>query len=182
MAARNGAHLLGVPRDNLPILADPATGKPLWRADSPWTAVSPLRAKPGAKKALLAFGATAFVAAEAADKLAADGIAADAWVVNGLPLDTGRLGALFRQYPEGLVTIEDGLIGTPEKGIRGFAGLVPLDLNSLQQQRSAVVDAATGDPGQVERRVLAGGAILADRCVGDGHCCSIVVFNFRSVN
>ena len=124
MAARNGAHLLGIPRDNLPILADPATGKPLWRADSPWTALSPLRAKPGAKKAILAFGATAFVAAEASDKLAADGIAADAWVVSGLPLDAGRLEALFKQYPEGLVTIEDGLIGTPEKGLRGFAGLV----------------------------------------------------------
>ncbi len=78
----------------------------------------------GAKKAILGFGATAFVAAEASDKLAADGIAADAWVVNGLPLDEGRLAALFKQYPEGIVTIEDGLIGTPEKGLRGFASLV----------------------------------------------------------
>lgn len=124
LAARNGAHILGIPRDNLPILADPATGKPLWRADSPWTDVTALRSAPGAKKAILGFGATGFVAAEASDKLAADGVAADAWVVNGLPLDAGRLEALFKQYPEGLVTIEDGLIGTPEKGLRGFAGLV----------------------------------------------------------
>lgn len=124
MASRNGAHILGIPRDNLPILAQQDSKEPLWTAESPWTDVSQLRAMPGAKKALLAFGATAFVAAEAADKLAAEDVAADAWVVNGLPLDTGRLGALFRQYPEGLVTIEDGLIGTPEKGIRGFAGLV----------------------------------------------------------
>ena len=80
--------------------------------------------RPGARKALLGFGATAFVAAEASDKLAADGIETDAWVVNGLPLDNGRLAALFKQYPEGIVTIEDGLIGSPEKGLRGFAGLV----------------------------------------------------------
>lgn len=124
LAARNGAHILGIPRDNLPILLDPAKGQALWSASSPWTDVNQLRVKPGAKKALLGFGATAFVAAEAADKLAADGIAADAWVVNGLPLDKGRLEALFKQYPEGIVTIEDGLIGTPEKGLRGFAGLV----------------------------------------------------------
>ena len=124
MASRNGAHILGIPRDNLPILVDPATKKALWSADSPWTDVNQLRAQPGAKKAILGFGATAFVAAEASDKLAAEGLAADAWVVNGLPLDAGRLAALFKQYPEGLVTIEDGLIGTPESGLRGFAGLV----------------------------------------------------------
>ena len=124
MASRYGAHILGIPRDNLPILARQDSKEPLWTSDSPWTDVSQLRAMPGAKKAILAFGATAFVAAEAADKLAGDDVAADAWVVNGLPLDEGRLEALFKQYPEGLVTIEDGLIGTPEKGIRGFAGLV----------------------------------------------------------
>ena len=124
MAARNGAHILGIPRDNLPILVDPATKGALWKSASPWTDVNQLRAQPEAKKAILGFGATAFVAAEASDKLAAEGIAADAWVVNGLPLDEGRLAALFKQYPEGIVTIEDGLIGTPEKGLRGFAGLV----------------------------------------------------------
>ncbi len=124
LASRNGAHILGIPRDNLPILVDPATKKPLWSSDSPWTDVNQLRAQPGARKALLGFGSTAFVAAEASDKLAAEGIAADAWVVNGLPLDDGRLEALFKQYPDGIVTIEDGLIGTPEKGLRGFAGLV----------------------------------------------------------
>lgn len=124
LAARNGAHILGIPRDNLPILVDPATKSPLWKSNSPWTDVNQLRAQPGAKKALLGFGATAFVAAEASDKLAADGLLADAWVVNGLPLDAGRLAALFKQYPEGIVTLEDGLIGSPEKGLRGFAGLV----------------------------------------------------------
>ncbi|MGD9782109.1 MAG: hypothetical protein AB7V14_08145 [Kiritimatiellia bacterium] len=124
MASRYGAHILGIPRDNLPILAQQDSQAPLWTSDSAWTDVSQLRAMPGAKKAILGFGATAFVAAEASDKLAGEDIAADAWIVNGLPLDEGRLGALFKQYPDGIVTIEDGLIGTPEKGIRGFAGLV----------------------------------------------------------
>ena len=124
MAARYGAHVIGIPRDNLPILAKPDSGEPLWNANSPWTDVDQLRARPEARKAILAFGATAFVAADASDKLAADGVDADAWVVNGLPLEPGRLASLFKRYPDGIVTIEDGLIGTPEKGIRGFAGLV----------------------------------------------------------
>ena len=124
LAARNGAHILGIPRDNLPVLAKPDSKEPLWSAGSAWTDATQLRAQTGAKKALLGFGATAFVAAEAADKLAAEGIAADAWVINGLPLEEHRLENLFKQYPEGLVTLEDGLIGTPETGIRGFAGLV----------------------------------------------------------
>ncbi len=124
LASRNGAHVLGIPRDNLPILVRQDTKEPLWTADSPWTDATQLRAMPGAKKAILGFGATAFVAAEAADQLAAEDLAVDAWCINGLPLDAGRLAALFKQYPEGLVTIEDGLIGSPEKGLRGFAGLV----------------------------------------------------------
>ena len=124
LASRNGAHIIGIPRDNLPVLTQQDSTAPLWNADSPWTDATQLRAMPGARKAILAFGATAFVAAEAADKLGADGMAVDAWVINGLPLDENRLEQLFTQYPEGIVTIEDGLIGTPEKGIRGFAGLV----------------------------------------------------------
>ena len=124
LASRNGAHIIGIPRDNLPLLTQQDSTAPLWNADSPWTDATQLRAMPGARKAILAFGATAFVAAEAADKLGADGMAVDAWVINGLPLDENRLEQLFTQYPEGIVTIEDGLIGTPEKGIRGFAGLV----------------------------------------------------------
>ena len=124
LASRHGGHIIGIPRDNLPVLTQQDSTEPVWAAVSPWTPMTQLRAMPGARKAILAFGATAFVAAEAADKLGADGMAVDAWVVNGLPLEANRLEALFARYPDGLVTIEDGLIGTPEKGIRGFAGLV----------------------------------------------------------
>lgn len=124
LATRSGGHILGIPRDNLPILVGQGTETALWNPDSPWTDATQLRAQPGARKALLAFGATAFVAAETSDKLAAEDLAVDAWVINGLPLDSGRLAALFAQYPDGIVTIEDGLIGDPETGIRGFASLV----------------------------------------------------------
>ncbi len=124
LAQRNGAHILGVPRDNLPVLTQPDSTEPLWRGDSPWTDVTALRRRDGARQAILAFGATAFVAADASDKLAGEEVAVDAWAINGLPLDDGRLAAWFKQYPDGIVTIEDGLIGTLESGIRGFAGLV----------------------------------------------------------
>jgi len=124
LAARTGAHLIGIPRDNLPILTRAGSDAPLWQPDTPWTDATPLRTRPGARKALLGFGATAFVAAEASDKLNDEGIAADAWVINGLPLEKDRLATLFQQYPDGIVTIEDGLIGDPDAGIRGFAGIV----------------------------------------------------------
>ncbi|NLG34361.1 MAG: hypothetical protein GX548_03315 [Lentisphaerae bacterium] len=124
LASRYGAHILGIPRDNLPVLAHPDTGAPLWNADSPWTDVTALRTRPGARKAILAFGATAFAGADTSDRLMDAEIPVDVWTVNGLPLEAGRLDGFFQQYPEGLVTIEDGLIGTLETGIRGFAGIV----------------------------------------------------------
>ncbi|MDR0993683.1 MAG: hypothetical protein LBN38_03830, partial [Verrucomicrobiota bacterium] len=123
LAARNGAHIIGIPRDNLPILTGPDQ-KPIWTAQSPWMDASVLRRSRKASKAILGFGACGMVAAEAADRLAAEGMEVDAWVVNGLPLNTGRLEGWFEAYPNGIVTVEDGLIGTPEDGIRGFAGLL----------------------------------------------------------
>jgi transketolase N-terminal domain/subunit/transketolase C-terminal domain/subunit len=123
LATRNGAHIIGVPRDNLPILTGP-DGKELWAADAKWTDACVMRKRDGARKAVLGFGASAFVAADAADRMTEAGEPVDAWAVNGLPLDKNRLEGLFDRYPQGIVTVEDGLIGTPETGIRGFAGLV----------------------------------------------------------
>ena len=71
----------------------------------------------------LAFGAPAFLGGEAADTLQANGTLTDVYVVNGLPLTDGALDDVLKKY-EGVVTIEDGKIGTPETGLRGFAGLV----------------------------------------------------------
>lgn len=123
LASRYGAHIIGIPRDNLPILAGP-DGAPAFDPSKPLPATTLLRKNPGARKALLGFGASAFVAADAADALAKEGIAADAYAINALPLPADFLPTLFAAYPGGIVTIEDGLIGTPETALRGFAALV----------------------------------------------------------
>ncbi len=44
-------------------------------------------------------------------------------IVNALPLPEGFWAKIAARYPRGIVTIEDGLIATPETGLRGFAGL-----------------------------------------------------------
>ena len=76
---------------------------------------------PNAKRAILAFGAPAFLAGAAADAL---GGRADVHIVNGLPLAPRALERLVKRYPRGVVTVEDGLIGGTDAGLRGFAGLV----------------------------------------------------------
>jgi transketolase len=124
LAAHYGGHVIGIPRDNLPILEKQDGSGPLWEATDEWEAVTPFRRTDGAKKAILALGATAFLAEEAVARLAEEGVAADAYVVNGLPLPQDFIGDLLEQYPEGLVTVEDGLIDCPGRGLRGFAGLV----------------------------------------------------------
>jgi transketolase len=123
LAANYGGHIIGIPRDNLPVLAD-AKGKALWEADTEWEAITVARKNAGAKKAVLAVGATAFIAIEAAEKLTAGGEPTDVLIINGLPLAEGTLDAALKKYECGLVTVEDGLIGNGVTGLRGFAGLV----------------------------------------------------------
>jgi transketolase N-terminal domain/subunit/transketolase C-terminal domain/subunit len=124
LAAHYGGHIIGVPRDNLPILTKQGGDEPLWDAKSPFEAVTHLRANAGAKKAILAVGATGYLGAEASEKLSGDGVATDAYVVNGFPLAEEALTGLVRKYPEGIVTIEDGIIASRRLGLRGFAGVV----------------------------------------------------------
>ena len=117
--ARYGAHIVAIPRDNLLVLSD-EEGNALYNPDSEWEAVTPLRKHGGAKTAILALGATAGIAQQAAESL---GGSADVYVVNGLPLPDGFLTGIFEQY-DSVVTAEDGIIGTRCIGLRGFAGLV----------------------------------------------------------
>lgn len=117
MAARYGGHIIGIPRDNLPVLAG-EDGKALFNPGDAWEPCKAIVAK-GAKKAVLGFGATAYLAAEAAAETGAD-----AYAVTGLPFGDGELTGLLEKHPEGLVTIEDGIIATPDIGLRGFASLV----------------------------------------------------------
>ncbi len=117
--ARYGAHIVGIPRDNLPILAK-EDGSPLWNPGDEWTPTTVLRSKPGASKAILAMGATAFIAEQAAATLPDT----DVIVVNGLPFGPKELEELVARYNGGLVTVEDGIIGHRGVGLRGFASLV----------------------------------------------------------
>jgi len=117
--ARYGASIVGIPRDNLPILAK-ADGSALFNPEDEWTPCTVLRESAGAKKAILAMGATAFLGDEAAKQL--DGV--DVIVVNGLPFGANELETLIAKYNGGLVSIEDGIIGHKGVGLRGFACLV----------------------------------------------------------
>ena len=123
LAAHYGGHIIGIPRDNLPILTK-LDGKPLWNADSAWEAITEYRVSTGAERAIVAMGAPAFVAADAAEQLAERGMPTDVYIVNGLPLLPGALEGLLANHTAGIVTVEDGFIGTPQTGVRGFAGLV----------------------------------------------------------
>ncbi len=124
MAAHYGAHIIGVPRDNLPVLSKQNGSEPLWNAQDAWQDVTEARHYDGARRAILAFGAPAFVAIDAAEQLAGEGLPVDVQIVNGLPMSEESIASLIERYPEGLVTIEDGIIGEPKTGIRGFAGLI----------------------------------------------------------
>lgn len=128
-AAGYGGHIIAVPRDNLPVLSHVSTGAPLWKADDEWTPVTALRERPGATAAILAIGAPTFMAAAASDAAAAKGVAADVFVINGFPLAPGWMAGLAGKYSR-ILTIEDGLIGTPDAGLRGFAAFAAGHLQS----------------------------------------------------
>ena len=122
-AAGYGGHIVAIPRDNLPVLTAADGKTPLWQAGDAWSSVTPSRQRDGAKSAILTIGAPSYVAVEASDKAAARGTASDVYVVNGFPVDEAFLDDLSRKYKR-IVTLEDGLIGTREAGLRGFAAFV----------------------------------------------------------
>ena len=122
LAANYGGHIIGIPRDNLPVLEKQDGSGPLWAADDGWQPVTPLRSFAGARRAILAFGAPAFLAAEAADILNERGEATDVYVVIGLPLPAGCLESLISRYTGGVVTVEDGKIRHARHRTQGFCG------------------------------------------------------------
>jgi transketolase N-terminal domain/subunit/transketolase C-terminal domain/subunit len=119
-AAGYGGHIVAVPRDSLPVLTRKGTAEPLWNAADEWTPVTVLRDTPGAQRAILSVGAPSFLAGAASDTAAARGVAADVYVINGFPLPESFMGEIRQRYQR-VLTLEDGLIGTPEAGLRGFA-------------------------------------------------------------
>lgn len=122
-AAGFGGHIVAIPRDNLPVLTRQGSSDPLWAADDEWTPVTLFRQQAGAAVAVLALGAPSYLAGAASDAALAAGVAADVYVVNGLPLEPHFLGDVAKRYQK-VITVEDGLIGTVDSGLRGFAGLV----------------------------------------------------------
>ena len=118
-AAGYGGHIVAIPRDNLPVLTG-ADGKTLWNAADAWTPVTTFRKREGARTAILTIGAPSYVAGQASDNLASRGVAVDVHVINGFPIDDETLGEMAERYTR-ILTLEDGLIGTVEAGLRGFA-------------------------------------------------------------
>jgi transketolase C-terminal domain/subunit len=139
LGAHYGAHLIGIPRDKLPIL-DAQDGSPLYDLAAPWAPVTAYRQYDNASRAILALGAPAYLGGEAAATLAADGVPTDVYVINGLPFGDGELAALLDRYSDGVVTIEDGIIATPETGLRGFAGMVASAAGALPHDHVGIVD------------------------------------------
>lgn len=122
-AAGFGGHIVAIPRDNLPVLTKAGSSETIWNATDEWTAVTPLRERPGASTAVLTIGAPSFLAVAASDAASAQGVATDVHVINGFPVPDAFLHEFAQRYQR-VVTVEDGLIGTPSAGIRGFAGFV----------------------------------------------------------
>jgi transketolase C-terminal domain/subunit len=122
-AARWGGHIVGVPRDTLPVLSSAGSREPLWNAGDDWTSVTTWRAHAGAATAILTIGAPSYLAAEAADAATAKGNPTDVHIINGFPVDEAFVTALPGRYRR-IVTVEDGLIGSVASGLRGMAGFV----------------------------------------------------------
>jgi len=126
-AAHFGGHIVAIPRDTLPVLTKQGSSDPLWQADEAWTAVTEMRKQPNAKTAILAVGAPTYLAAAASEKATAAGVPTDVYVINGFPLEDDFLAGLASRYTR-VITIEDGLIGTPASGLQGFAGVAASSL------------------------------------------------------
>jgi transketolase N-terminal domain/subunit/transketolase C-terminal domain/subunit len=127
-AAGMGGHIVAIPRDSVPVLTRQDTTAPLWASTDAWTPVTPYRRFEGSEVAVLALGAPSFIAGAAAEQAAVEKRPADVYVVNGFPLDPGFVASLAPQYRR-IITIEDGLMGNVDSGLRGFAAYVSTHLH-----------------------------------------------------
>lgn len=123
LAAHYGAHIIGIPRDNLPILTK-QDGAPLWNPGDMWSNVTACRVYPGAKKAIFTMGAPSFLAVKSAETLQQAGMPVDVQIINAFPIPSEELKALILRYPDGIVTVEDGIICNGTACLRGLAGVI----------------------------------------------------------
>ena len=128
-AAHFGGHIVAIPRDTLPVLTRQGSTDPLWQATDAWTPATEMRTHRDARSVILAVGAPSYMAASAAEKATAQGVPTDAYVINGFPLADDFFEGIASRYTR-VLTIEDGLIGTPQSGLQGFAGLAASHLQS----------------------------------------------------
>jgi deoxyxylulose-5-phosphate synthase len=126
-AAHYGGHIVAIPRDTLPVLTKQGSSEPLWQGTDAWSPTTALRTHRGATSVILAIGAPSYIAAAAAEKATAQGAATDAIVVNGFPLADDFFDGIASKYSR-VLTLEDGLIGTPDSGLRGFAAMAATHL------------------------------------------------------
>ena len=142
-AAHYGGHIVAIPRDTLPVLTRQTSNEALWSGGDAWTPATTLRSHRDAKSVILTIGAPSYLAAAAAEKATAQGVATDAIVVNGFPLAEDFFDGVAARYSH-IVTLEDGLIGTPTSGLRGFAGVVATNLQGagLAMDHLGIVDPA----------------------------------------
>lgn len=142
-AAHYGGHIVAIPRDTLPVLTRQNSNEALWSGGDAWTPATTLRSHRDAKSVILTIGAPSYLAAAAAEKATAQGVATDAIVVNGFPLAEDFFDGVAARYSH-IVTLEDGLIGTPTSGLRGFAGVVATNLQGagLAMDHLGIVDPA----------------------------------------
>jgi len=140
-AAHFGGHIVAIPRDTLPVLTKQGSKDPLWQGTDAWTPATEMRTHPNAKSVILGLGAPSYMAASAAEKATAEGVPTDAYVINGFPLADDFFEGIASRYTR-VLTIEDGLIGTPGSGLQGFAGLAASHLQSagVQTHHFGIVD------------------------------------------
>lgn len=121
-AAHYGGHIVAIPRDNLPVLTRQGSQDPLWNATDAWTPATAVRTHQNAKTVILTIGAPSFMAISAAEKASGQGVPTDVYVINGFPLADEFFADIAGRYTR-VLTLEDGLIGTPTSGPRGFAAV-----------------------------------------------------------
>ena len=128
----------------MPILEKQGTTEPLWKPSDTWEPVTQYRSYPGATRAILALGAPAYLAGQAADELSKVGTPTDVYVINGLPLPTDFFAKIGKKYSS-VITVEDGIIGDSASGLRGFAALAAANLHdaNISLRHCGIIDPTT---------------------------------------
>ncbi len=139
-----GGHIVCIPRDLLPVLTKQDSEEPFWEAGDDWQATQLFRKFDGAETVVLSMGAPTFVAGQAAEAAAAQGVPTDVYVINGMPLPADFLADIAKRYKR-VITIEDGLIGNPDSGLRGFAAYVSSRLadSDVKMRHFGITDPST---------------------------------------